>query len=84
MWLKRGSRFLKDCFSVLVGKKTWVDYLSEQHHLPKLRPGVISHQFAGEQIPAKTKAQLDFFYAKDYHWTLDLRVIGRAYWKSWP
>lgn len=81
LWLKKGGRFLYNCGLVLLGQKTWVAYLAETSYLPKLRPGVIAHQLTAQNIPAKTKAQLDFFYAKDYHWTLDLMTITQAYFR---
>ncbi|GAB5554737.1 MAG: glycosyltransferase [Saprospiraceae bacterium] len=79
LWLKHAGRFLINAGLVLIGQKTWVAYLSETNELPKLRKGVIPHQLSPNSIPLKTQHQLDFFYAKDYHWLLDLRVLGRAY-----
>lgn len=81
LYLKRPGRLLVNVGLVLFGQKTWVAYLSPTNNLPRLRPGVIGHQLNQAEIPIKTQHQLDFFYAKDYHWLLDLRVIGRAYFK---
>lgn len=81
LYLKRPRRFLVNAGLVLLGQKTWVAYLSPTNNLPRLRPGVIDHQINQVAIPIKTQQQLDFFYAKDYHWTLDLRVLGLAYLK---
>lgn len=81
LWLKRPLKFLSNSVSVLLGQKTWVAYLARAQGLPQLRSGVVSHQINPQSIPSKTQGQLDFFYAKDYHWSLDLQVILQAYFQ---
>ena len=83
VWLKKPVIFLSNTVKVLIGQKTWVTYLKPENKLPKIREGVIGHQTALHGLTEKTKGQLDFFYAKDYHWLLDLRIICRAYLKRW-
>lgn len=78
--VKNKSGFIKNLFSVLVGKKTWIGYSSIQANLPKLKPGVLC---AADGIKDNTpddltKEKLDILYAKDYQPKIDLNIILRS------
>lgn len=91
--IKNRSGFLKNIFQVLLGKKSWVGYASsgkQSFKLPKIKPGVLTPLDRLGQInnPQKvsfdfddnTINRLNFFYAKDYHPSVDLDIILRG-WK---
>ncbi|MEN0047757.1 MAG: glycosyltransferase [Bacteroidota bacterium] len=80
------TRFLKNCISVLLGKKTWVGYHSVEendYRLPKIRPSVLSvgDHLNQLELSDRTKARLNFLYAKDYHTSKDLEILWKAYQK---
>ena len=49
--------------------------------LPKIRQGVLSKAtlFSANQLDDATKKRINFFYAKDYDYSIDVGVI----WKGW-
>lgn len=63
--------------AVLLGRMTWIGYLTANppDHLPRLRSAVKPHTASTASLSEKTKEQLDFFYAKDYHWSHDLTAL---------
>lgn len=85
MWrVNNATQFVRHIFSVLSGRKTWVGYHQSKgtlHHLPKIRPGVLSPldglQFKNINDP--TIQRLNFLYAKDYEVARDLEIIWRGY-----
>ncbi|MEL6942702.1 MAG: glycosyltransferase [Bacteroidota bacterium] len=79
-------QFLKNCVSVLFGQKTWVGYnVVEQndYRLPKIATAVLSigDHLNQLELSNRTKARLNFLYAKDYHISKDLEIIWKAYRK---
>lgn len=77
---KNKGGFIKNVFSVLFGKKTWISYSNPNANLPKLKPGVLSPADGIKGIVSNelTKEKLDVLYAKDYRAKIDLIII----WKS--
>jgi len=77
--------FLKNIFSILSGKKSWVGYASAGNrntNLPGIRPGVISPADIFEtDLPVEKKEELNILYAKDYRPVHDLEYIIKA-WKK--
>lgn len=77
----RPVRFLQNCFSVLVGKKTWLGYAQPQPHLPVLRPAVLasnglSHT-QNQHLPTESLEMLDYWYARDYDPAVEWKKLWR-------
>ncbi len=78
--------FLRNWSLVIIGKKTWVGYEppAELHtNLPAIRAGVLSKAgtFPGRAFDDATKQRINFFYAKDYHYGVDLEVLRKGWRK---
>ncbi|NTS39974.1 glycosyltransferase [Flavisolibacter sp. BT320] len=74
--------FLRNCFSVLAGKRTWVGYSKPSATLPLLRSGVLAPN--GRKQPAHTtttenRQLLDYWYARNYEPLQDIKTIFRHY-----
>lgn len=74
------SNIYRNIFSVLSGKLTWVSYYPEDpamNTLPPLKPGIFSpdpdNTFTRNE---KQFSQINFVYARDYHWTHDLSILS--------
>lgn len=81
--VKKPGAFFSHCFSVLFGKRTWVGYSRHEPHLPHLRKGVIACNgvpvSAEQALPAESLQMLDYWYARDYEPSTDLKLMRRAY-----
>jgi len=81
--LLAGYKSLVNAFYVLLGKKTWVGYSKYRNGLPSIPKGVIPIGRSAEkdsgQLTEQTVLKVDFWYAKNYHWTEDLRIILKSY-----
>lgn len=76
---RSSNRLYRYWWAVLLGRMTWVGYFSPtgSSSLPDLRPAVFPNTASSASLSEKTKQQLDFFYAKDYHWTQDLKALWK-------
>lgn len=87
---KRG--LLKNLLVVFINKKSWVGYASSEnpaYKLPKIKPGILSPldrlyrmktlSHESFSLDESTVNRLNFFYAKDYHPTVDMDIV----WKGW-
>ncbi len=81
LFVKRPMSFLFNIFSVLVGRRTWVGYASNdsknQKHLPTLKPGVL-HPLSSQPLPSHTSdniQKLNVLYAKDYRVMNDIAIV---------
>jgi hypothetical protein len=61
---------------VLFNQKTWVSYSNQLATLPKLPVGFFNP--LGSDALNLDIDKADMLYAKDYHWTKDLKLI----WKN--
>lgn len=81
--VRKPGTFFAHCFSVLLGRKTWVGYARPEPHLPRLREAVIACNgvpvSAEQSLPAESLQMLDYWYARDYEPSTDLKLIRRAY-----
>ncbi|HEY0750124.1 MAG TPA: hypothetical protein VGD26_03145, partial [Chitinophagaceae bacterium] len=78
--LKRPTRFFYNCFKVILGEKTWIGYSSRSQDLPVLRDSIMNT--AGSGFSALTPDKLhavDYWYAKNYHPSHDLKLILKNY-----
>lgn len=75
--VKKPFHFLGNCFSVLIGRRTWVGYNAQRPLLPVLKDGVLPpyHLQEGFVPSAKVQEQMDTSYAQYYSATLDLNFI---------
>ncbi len=79
-----GPNILKNAVLVLIGKRTWVSY-SSLNRLPYLPKGVLNTVGLNrDELLAYNKeslSKIDYWYAKEYKWLLDVRLITR-HWKQ--
>ena len=81
--VKKPLPFFGNCVAVLLAKKTWVGYVTQEKNLPRLRKAVI----ACNGIPVNTKQELpeqslqmvDYWYARDYEPSNDIKIIWKMY-----
>lgn len=76
--------FIANAWAVFWGQKSWLGYAegdSKLQHLPKLRPSVLSPADSLPQLPDEEHSlhRINLFYAKDYYWSEDARLI----WENW-
>ena len=75
--VKKPFNLLQNCISVLAGKKTWIGYnCMNSSPLPRLRRSVIS---INEINPGKNETRIDYWYAKNYEPSQDIRLIVKNY-----
>jgi len=78
--------YLKNCLSIIAGKKSWVGYYlaqqtsGETQALPAIRPGVLNplDVLGKKVVDAPTIARLNMLYAKDYKPENDLNIIVKS------
>jgi GT2 family glycosyltransferase len=87
-WYKKNPlKYLRNCFQVLFGAKTWVGYdkIGDCSYLPKLKQGVISvcSTTPDNVMNPEVASKLNFFYARHYFFDKDfslvmknLRIVG--------
>lgn len=75
-------RLLKNAFLIITGKKTWVGYCNPVNSYPLLKPAVLgcnSLPPSGNPFKNDSLKKLDYWYAKDYYWLIDVRVLLKGY-----
>lgn len=81
--IKRPFGFLRNCFSVLFAQKTWIGYAKGEKQLPRLHPAVITCNgipaSVKQQLPSESLEMMDYWYARDYEPTGDLKMIWKVY-----
>jgi O-antigen biosynthesis protein len=83
---KKPLQFLKNIFSVLVRKKTWVGYAIAGSNFPPLKKSVITSTSLPAQLnelPAESLLASDEWYAMGYTASTDLKKIWRGYRYLW-
>ncbi len=82
--MKKPAGFIRNIFSVLFGVKSWVGYCpsddNQEIHLPDIKEGILNPTdlFAKPKINSQDRAQLNYLYAKDYHFRKDINIIAKA------
>ena len=83
--VKKPFQFFANCVAVLFAQKTWIGYAIAEKNLPHLHQAVISCNgmvaSAKQQLPIESLQMMDYWYARDYEPTNDLKLIGRMYRK---
>lgn len=84
VWLIRHpGRFFINIIQVLSGRKTWIGYTGVAGELPKIRKcvlgcnGIPPHQSL--QLTAEILHRADYWYARDYTPSTDIKLIFRFY-----
>jgi O-antigen biosynthesis protein len=81
--IRKPLRFFANCFSVFFAQKTWVGYTSGGKNLPPLRQAVITCNGTPatmkQQLPPESLQMVDYWYARDYKPSQDIKIIYRAY-----
>jgi GT2 family glycosyltransferase len=82
-FMKKPLGLVRNIFLVLAGKKTWVGYASESKKLPTILPAIIGSN--GQPVPTAAPVNIeslqtiDYWYAKDYEWMDDTKILLKAY-----
>ena len=73
--------FFKNCFDVLLGRKTWVGYIVSSSALPHLRKGVLGSNglINNGQLSKETLQMVDLWYARGYEPMQDVKAIFAGY-----
>ena len=83
--VKKPLHFLGNCFMILFAQKTWIGYIKEEKKLPLLREAVLACNgnppLFSKQLPLESLETIDYWYAKDYEITIDLRLVWKQYKK---
>ncbi len=77
--ITEGKQFLKNCFLVLSGRKTWIGYAANEKNntLPSVRPAVLPpYNLIKDYQPGNTvTAQMNFSYAAHYNAMQDVNLV---------
>lgn len=83
LFVKKPIPFLQNCFSVIIGNKTWVGYLCPSTTLPKIRRGIIASNgqtiSSQQNLSPESLKMIDEWYARDYEPLQDVRLIFKNY-----
>ncbi|MBK8805535.1 MAG: glycosyltransferase [Bacteroidales bacterium] len=78
LFYKNKLNFIKNCFSVLFGKKTWISYHDnfdiKEYNLPTLKKGILNPHH-NTTFDKEIMAKNNIIYAKDYSFFNDLQII---------
>ncbi|HEV7781104.1 MAG TPA: glycosyltransferase [Chitinophagaceae bacterium] len=81
--VKKPFSFFSNCFSVLFAQKTWIGYAVPEKHLPRLCDAVIACNGipvpGTQKLPAESLQMMDYWYARDYEPSGDLKLIWKMY-----
>ncbi|HKO82343.1 MAG TPA: hypothetical protein VJU78_18165, partial [Chitinophagaceae bacterium] len=81
--VKRPFRFFANCFEVLFARKTWVGYATHENNLPMLRKSIIACNgiplTMKQELPEQSLQMVDYWYARDYEPSNDIKMIWKMY-----
>lgn len=81
--VKKPISFFSNCFHVLIAKKTWIGYARPEKNLPPLYEAVIGCNGIplkeSGKLSAESLQMMDYWYARDYEPSGDLKMIWRMY-----
>lgn len=80
---KNKGRFVSNCWSVFIGKKSWVSYAldhsSINRHLPPIKSGILSpNQGQNEIKDTGLSSKMNLIYARDYSVWKDFNILWRC------
>lgn len=81
--VKKPFSFFANCITILLAQKTWIGYSVTEKSLPLLRNGIL-HSNGGtrsenQSLPEESLKTLDYWYARDYEPSMDMKLIWRMY-----
>ena len=83
--IKNPMNFLANCIWVLLAKKTWIGYATEEKNLPVLYKAIIACNgvpvSVSQQLPKESLQMMDYWYARDYEPAADIKLVWRTYRK---
>lgn len=83
--VKRPGVFFRNCWSVLLAKKTWVGYAVPDKNLPPLKKPVLASNgvpaSTAQPLPKESLQMMDYWYARDYEPFTDIKIIRKMYRK---
>ncbi len=78
---------IKNVFSVLVGKKTWVGYIRSSENVnskyPKIKDWIIELSDSKKNISPEIVHKLNIIYAKDYTVSQDISIFFKSFKQIW-
>ncbi len=74
---RRPGPLFRNIYYVLLGKKTWVGYAGSGERLPPIAKGVMTQMSAFKGLRQDLPEATDAYYAKNYDWWQDIRIILR-------
>lgn len=81
--IRKPFGLLKNIWAVISGKKTWVGYCTHQEKLPAILPAIIGSNARPvsdtKPLVIESLQAIDYWYAKDYEWMDDTRIMLKAY-----
>lgn len=83
--VKNPTGLIRNIFSVLFGRRSWVGYNTndpaELDKLPNIKKGILNPEdaFTRKRLNKDITGKLDLIYARDYNFTTDINIILRAY-----
>lgn len=81
--VKKPIHFFGNCFAVLFAKKTWVGYAIDEKNLPPLRKAVMACNgiplATKQELPRQSLQMVDYWYARDYELSEDIKIIWKKY-----
>ena len=82
---KDKSKLIKNCWSVFIGKKSWIGYSYDEkpasRTLPQIKNGVLTPAEEHiENMDKSLRSKLNLIYARDYSIFKDISIL-RKYWK---
>ena len=84
-FILNGLSIIRNALLVISGKKTWIGYSQSTNGLPRLRKGVLATNGfpVNDSSPLKKEslAKIDEWYARNYHWLQDVKMVARHYKK---
>lgn len=83
LFVKKPFHFFANCFTILFGQKTWIGYATDENHLPTLRKAVIACNgiplSIKQELPMQSLQMLDYWYARDYEPSQDIKLVWKCY-----
>lgn len=83
IFVKKRLYLILNIFAVLLNKKTWVAYSVPLKSLPLSKKGILTTTAGPKgfisKLPVDSLKTVDYWYAKSYRWTYDLKITHKAY-----
>ncbi|GAC1708116.1 MAG: glycosyltransferase [Flavisolibacter sp.] len=82
-FIKKPTHFFINCIRILQGKLTWIGYFVPNNELPMLAQSVLgpngNPQFAKGDLSESSLKMIDYYYARNYEWIKDCKILLLSY-----